>query len=501
MMSKFDIGDFMRSVGASVSELDTETKGREQIEYIDIAQIDDDPNNFYQLSNLDELAANIEMLGLQQPIRVRGNPEDARRVIIVSGHRRRAAIRQLVESGREDLREIPCIREQTAGSEALQELRLIYANSDTRHLTSAEISKQAERVEALLYQLKEEGYDFPGRMRDHVAEACKVSKTKLATLKVIRDKLIPEWHAHYEDGSLAESTAYTIAKMPAAHQLALHARVGKKSTNLRTFYESEANRYGEKMAEVEGKACPKRAGETCGNVPNKLCRICNRADDYMFTTPCAGCCAKCEYLSSCGYSCDLCAADKQAAKELKKQAKQAEQEAEKRRNAEQAEKDKDAIQILSRMWDFYDQKKAELGFSDDEYAHATGIKVWMLRRDKTLSKYSRTPVGVDGEDLMRIKKAAEFFGITTDQLLSESDTTCAAVCPSAADWVPVQFVDGHELPTRSGMYYCRFDCEGTIIKQPAWWDGILDIWCFKDGGAKIDAKCLGWFPLPEDDEE
>ena len=39
----------------------------------------------------------------------------------------------------------------------MSELRLIMANSDTRQLTSAEISQQAERVEMLLYQLKEEG--------------------------------------------------------------------------------------------------------------------------------------------------------------------------------------------------------------------------------------------------------------------------------------------------------------------------------------------------------
>ena len=171
---------------AGVSELDTGVDGREQIEYIDIDRIDDDPNNFYELSGLNELAANIELCGLQQPIRVRVNPDDGSRFIIVSGHRRRAAIRQLVNDGRDDLREIPCIRERTDGSAALQELRLIYANSDTRKLTSAEISKQAERVEALLYQLKDEGYEFPGRMRDHVAEACKLSKTKLANLKVIR---------------------------------------------------------------------------------------------------------------------------------------------------------------------------------------------------------------------------------------------------------------------------------------------------------------------------
>lgn len=49
-----------------------------------------------------------------------------------------------------------------------------------------------ERKHAILdkiNELKEEGVEFPGRMRDHVAEACKVSKSKIARLKVIREGL------------------------------------------------------------------------------------------------------------------------------------------------------------------------------------------------------------------------------------------------------------------------------------------------------------------------
>lgn len=64
--------------------------------------------------------------------------------------------------------------------------RLIYANSNTRTMTSQEYSRQAEKVRELLCRLQEEGYDFPGRMRDHVAEACQISKSKLARLDAIQ---------------------------------------------------------------------------------------------------------------------------------------------------------------------------------------------------------------------------------------------------------------------------------------------------------------------------
>lgn len=211
-MPNFDIAALI----GDVSTLDTGNDEREQLSYIDVSKLHADPKNFYSISGIDELCANIEMFGLQQPIRVR-EFEDG--YMIVSGHRRTAAIRQLVDEGKEDFREVPCIIEAAASSPELQELRLIYANSDTRTMTSAELSRQAERVEELLYKLKDAGYEFPGRMRDHVAAACKMSASKLARLKVIREGLKPEGlRKAYEDGHLSETCAYEIARRSEAAQ-------------------------------------------------------------------------------------------------------------------------------------------------------------------------------------------------------------------------------------------------------------------------------------------
>lgn len=206
----FDLASVLKNVPDSGT-----SDGRERIEYIGLDKLRDDPNNFYSLDGIEELAENIEFAGLQQPVRVRRDAEHSGEYIIVSGHRRTAAMRKIVEDGNKAFETVPCIVEAEGGSEALRELRLIYANSDTRRMSSADISKQAERVEALLYQLKEEGVEFPGRMRDHVAEACKVSKSKLSRLKVIRDKLAPDIYAgYYERGKLPEDTAYELAKLP-----------------------------------------------------------------------------------------------------------------------------------------------------------------------------------------------------------------------------------------------------------------------------------------------
>lgn len=218
MASKFSIRDYISA--GNVPGLGTK---QEQIEYIDIDLLMSDERNFYELSGIEELAASIELIGLQQPIRVRAKGDA---YVIVSGHRRKAALRHLVMDGREDLRMVPCIVETGQVSEAMEELRLIYANSDTRKLTNAELAKQAYRIKDLLYQLKEEGIEFPGRMRDHVAEACQISKSKLARLEVIQKGLISNLQPAWERGALTEAGAHRIAQEPAPMQAKLMARYG-----------------------------------------------------------------------------------------------------------------------------------------------------------------------------------------------------------------------------------------------------------------------------------
>lgn len=263
----------LASILGDVSKLDTglQPDGREQIEYIDLSLIDPDPNNFYEMTDIEELAANIELLGLQQPLRVRPNSDKPERLIIVSGHRRRAALELLVGEGKSQFAQAPCIREAGDQSAALQELRLIYANSDTRKLSSAELSKQAERVEALLYQLKEEGMDFPGRMRDHVAEACKVSKSKLARLKVIREKLDKPFFKLYEKGTIAESVAYALAQQPLEIQRAVHDYKCAGKNGAKYLREWEVDSVAGNYKKITERTC--KFGGTCSHSAALLATI------------------------------------------------------------------------------------------------------------------------------------------------------------------------------------------------------------------------------------
>lgn len=113
-MAKFDItAAFQAAVGTAgnVSKLDT---SREVIEYISLDNLEADPGNFYRLIGLEDLAANIELCGLQQPVRVR--PTEGGRYVIVSGHRRRAALALLAKEDPERWAMVPCIVERDEAS-------------------------------------------------------------------------------------------------------------------------------------------------------------------------------------------------------------------------------------------------------------------------------------------------------------------------------------------------------------------------------------------------
>lgn len=311
----FDLANMLKDV----PKLDT-ADGREQIEYIDIGQIESDPGNFYNLVQLEELASNIAVVGLQQPLRVRTSETDPEKVVVVSGHRRQAALKLLIKEGREDLREVPCIREHVTGSAALQELRLIYGNSDTRVLSSAELAKQAERVELLLYQLKEEGFEFPGRMRDHVAQACRISAPKLARLKVIRENLIPQYRGLFEAEKLPEYTAYALARLPKDFQLRMFAALptpphGDKVEKVLNKY-NEGWRWEPQLTCPDGKAC--KRGDTF------LRRDCEAPGWAGF---CGGntCCLECDQATAKYSPCErMCSKAKAQRKEASDQAKEEE---------------------------------------------------------------------------------------------------------------------------------------------------------------------------------
>lgn len=433
-MSETKKGFNLADVLSDVSSLDTiSVDNREQIKYISIDLIESDAANFYELSEIDSLASNIACVGLLDPLRVRPHPDDASKVIIVSGHRRRAALQKLVDEGREDLRDVPCILDRSTGSVALQELRLIYANSDTRRMTSADISKQAERIEKLLYQLKEEGYEFPGRMRDHVAEVCKVSKTKLARLKMIREKLHQNWQPAYQEGKLNESVAYALSQLPVEDQLTIWSSFTERGKDFRQIYEHLITRISARFKQIADGSEKHACVGGCKNLGQKRMKAAS-IDNYMGIY-CDRCCGRCPDLAKCKYSCPKCATHKAQLKADAKAQKQQEKIAEEDRQ-------RSLIEQVQDLWIRFGVARRDAGKSVSEICGLLGKSYYSgydkklyEDREQCLGEMKPTtslPYGVNTtlSDIDGLIKIADLFGVSLDYLL------CRTPNPAMNDAAP-----------------------------------------------------------------
>ena len=504
-MAKFDMGEFAKTLAQPVSESGT---GREQIEYIDVDLLDSDPGNFYELRDLDSLADNIATIGLQQPIRVRDG-EDGH-AVIVSGHRRVAAIRKLVEDGRTDLREVPCIREKGDASPALRELRLIYANSSTRALSSPEISQQVEKVRELLYQLKEEGYEFPGRMRDHVAEACKISKSKLARLDVIRKGLASDVRKAYWDGSqsksLSEDAAYTLARLPVDVQRQVvdaYRGQAQGDSGLKYLYASTVEAVTKSVSKVNGSPAKCPDGAACSHKDAQVSHTIKvKVKSRWSDCGCEyGCCAKCSSLQSCK---DVCPNLIGKQKELKAAAK--------------AERQRPDVERVGAIWQRFGALRERAGLTPKQYFEKIDCPYsGLIERAESLEAGREKiepneglPFGynVGLSHINRWVAAADTLGCSVDYLMLRTgeprmaDEVAAVprVCASQmalAAWMP-----GGTTPAEPCDVVAEFDLSGdgkVVSRSLCRWDG--EAFRFGKSRDKIEVRVVRWLALPEVEKE
>lgn len=501
MGEKFDLGAYLKQAVP-----DSGTMPR-QIETIDIGLIDSDERNFYELSGVEALAANIQLCGLQQPLLVRPSPADPNRVVIVSGHRRRAAL-ELLAKDDPKWRQVEVIRETAPGSEALQELKLIFANNDTRRMTSAELANQVAKVEQLLYQLKEdEGMEFPGRMRDHVAEICKVNKTKLSNLKVIREKLIPEAKKAWEKNDFSEDTALTLARLPEDVQRKVceaYREYRKKSygsASLTYFSAGEAKGMADRLDTLSKLKCPE--GGECSNRDNKWQTDVGRP--YYYGSCHKQCCAKCDKLVSCKYACPKLA---EQIKKLKADRK-AEQAREK---ALKEEKERPDRELQDLLWSRFAQARKDAGVSLEKLYEKWDIK-YPSTYIRDFEKYERgegLKLGVSTETPLlpyggylhharQMRILADALDVSLDYLLGRTP------CPN-----PEQVVFGVDHasdkprwrtddPPESAEVLAKFALPGTEKRliRTAYYSGGK-YYFSRANRAPIDTDCLGWTPIPED---
>lgn len=408
MMAKkgFDLAALAREqMGAGMAQ------SVETVREIAVADIDANDGNFYSMSDIEALAANIELLGLIHPVAVK--PGEGGRWTLIDGERRFRAVQLL---GRETIRAVV----HRPVSSVFEELMLISANMQQRKLSSADLSKQAERYTECLADLKRSGVNIPGRLRSAVAEALDVSESKLARLAAIRSKLIPEALELFDAGTINESVAYALSRIPAEYQPVIledadHLqswRVDMVADNLDKFIHPNCMEVTTSCRAARIRAVLTAGYARCGDV----------------------CCLSCSYLTLCGGGCDRAKARAEEKRAEAKAAREAEAEAraamEANAAAEHETKLTGRLRAADEAWARFKALREAAGVSTERAAEIMGLDAEDIEDAE-----SRRCVGFVGRDetpleqitAAELSRLADEFGVTADEIAGRETR-------SAWDW-------------------------------------------------------------------
>ena len=471
-MKSFNIAQVLADAGVN-----NDTSARKQIEYIPIGQIEADPGNFYDLPKLKELANSISIIGLQEPVVVR--PVEDGRYRIISGHRRTAALRILIDRGEHDDK-VMCIVERQQESEALTQLKLIMGNSENRVLTSAEQARQVEETQQLIYQLKQEGFDFPGRVRDYVSDICKISTGKIARLKVIRSQLVPGFLNLWEAGKLKDSVAYALAKQPPVRQNAVkHSQMDVPGRDEFPCSEEWLEYIFSAMDKVESDCKQLSCDDTTlGNCDHVAVRVNRAASIGRFgSLPCSRCCKNCFSLQSCSFSCGH-------ADGIKAERKAVEKAANQRAKEEQKERDRPKKDILADVYSRVKELRAEKEISAPDFCKASSgydckseIDALSELESGKVQLTKRLPGGIWPDEAFRLIATADLLGCSIDYLLGRTDVKGVAAAPAAAPEKCVNVDTWHTgNPPDPGEYIVYGFWDGVeACCMATWHDDVWDM--------------------------
>ncbi len=285
MAKKFNLAELM---GEAVSKSNT---GEMRVEQIPMAEIEENENNSYAQTGIDELAESIEVIGLQQPLVVRRKPEGG--YLLLAGHRRRNALALL------DRKAAPCIVLDADLDPSIQTLILHWTNTMARGgggLTAQYTAQAAKEIEAALKDLQARGVvELPGKLRQYVAEVLKTSESQIARAKAIDNGLTKAWQSDFKCHRINDSAAYELSQCDADLQRELHGAYKDRYWSL----DSKKIKAHRKAAEFDFTplTCPEASPciEPCTGADKRAA--------WVKGGRCEGCCHECSLAANCDRVC------------------------------------------------------------------------------------------------------------------------------------------------------------------------------------------------------
>lgn len=337
--------------------------------------------------------------------------------------------------------------------------------------------------------------DFPGRMRDHVAEACQISKSKLARLKVIREHLEPVFAAAYEAGKLPETVAYALAKQPAEIQRVVYDYKCIGKDGAKYLREWEVDSVAGNYKKITGQMC--KFGGTCSHGAALLGKIYDGSYSYK---PCeyVECCSKCDKLASCKSACPKLKDEIQKLKADKKAAAQQEKLA-------KEEKERPDIELITTLWARFGEARAAARKSVKQIIEAADM-YYSTFDDKQykniesgiekITPSTRLPYNYDFRvtDARRLVAIADCLDCSLDYLFCRTDEpeiNKVSTSSAAPTW-------STGFPEASGHYWVQYACDGMELTDDLYFDALLRQWYWPRIGPFEDGEVLAWYPLPED---
>lgn len=244
MAKKFSISEGMlNGISKNTEKVNTlEAKENFKIEYIDIDKIVRNEKNFYEISDIDTLAEDILLNGLNHNLVV-SRMEDGLYKLI-SGERRYTALKKLVKSGESKFRVIPCKISNL--NDVDSEIVLIQANAQSRELSEAEKLKQVQRLTEL-YTIKKKNGEKVGKIREAISKDTGLSTTQVGRYSVINKSLIPELKQLLNEGDLSIANASEFATLSEENQKIILSIINNKVN----ISKSEANELKKQFKEIE----------------------------------------------------------------------------------------------------------------------------------------------------------------------------------------------------------------------------------------------------------
>lgn len=202
-----------------------------EVKYINVGQLVPNPDNFYHIGDLSGLKASILADGgVLQNLVV--EPRNDGTYMIISGHRRCQAVKELLDEGADVDVDLPC-RIETNHDKA--EEQLVNLNRTSRVLTPWEDILQVQYVDKIATEKRERG-TIQETKRQYMQRVLGMSSGAIARRTAIYHNLITDLQEKMKNGKLGVSVAYELCQLHPEDQQAMleaHNTFGLEEITLR----------------------------------------------------------------------------------------------------------------------------------------------------------------------------------------------------------------------------------------------------------------------------